>query len=262
MNSLRNPRIGYARFMHHGAPAWGRIDFETDRIHVLSRTYLEGVEPTGETVDLIRSSVELLPPCLPGKIICIGLNYRDHARELNLPIPKEPVIFLKPSSSLIGDRGTIVYPPGVGRLDYEAELAVVIGRRCRSVPTEAAPAVVLGYTCFNDVTARDLQHRDGQWTRSKSFDTFAPIGPWIVSGIDPGDLGIRARLNGSIVQESRTSNMIFGVAEAVSFVSGIMTLNPGDVISLGTPPGVGPMQRGDTIVVDIDSVGTLTNHVA
>lgn len=256
------PRIGYVRFLHNGAPAWGRLDFERDVVHVLNRSYFEGGEPTGETIDLIRSSVDLLPPCLPSKIICVGLNYRDHARELNLPLPKEPVIFLKPSTSIIGDQGTIIYPPGVSRLDYEAELAVVIGRRCRSISPGAAEQVVMGYTCFNDVTARDLQQRDGQWTRAKSFDTFAPVGPWIVSGIDPSDLQIRAKLNNSIVQQSRTSNMIFGVFEVVSFVSAIMTLNPGDVISLGTPPGVGPMQRGDTIAIEVEAVGTLVNHVA
>ncbi len=191
-------------------------------------------------------------PVKPTKIICVGTNYRDHAKELDMKIPEEPLIFLKPPSSLIYDSQEIIYPHGVERLDYEAELAVVIGD---------VPGHILGYTCLNDVTARDLQKKDGQWTRSKSFDTFCPVGPVIETDIDPADIKVESYLNGVLKQSSSTRNLIFGVPALLSFISGIMTLMPGDIISTGTPYGVGPMQPGDEIEVRIEGIGSLKNKV-
>ncbi|MEW6041627.1 MAG: fumarylacetoacetate hydrolase family protein [Elusimicrobiota bacterium] len=199
----------------------------------------------------------------PTKIIALGLNYIDHAKELNMKIPAEPVIFLKPPSALIKNGDKIIYPKGVTQLDYEAELALVIGKKTKNVPEEKINEYILGYTGFNDVTARDLQKKDGQWTRAKSFDTFCPVGPGIVpaDGFDPSDIKIEARLNGKIKQSSSTKNMIFKVPYIVSFLSGIMTLSPGDIIATGTPVGVGPMNVGDTIEISIDGIGTLKNYV-
>lgn len=213
---------------------------------------------TGAPVSLART----LAPTAPTKIVAVGLNYRDHAREMDLAIPTEPLLFLKPASCVIGPADAIVYPPQSGRVDYEAELAVVIGKRCTKVSATQAAECVLGYTCLNDVTARDLQARDGQWTRAKSFDTFAPLGPWIETAIaDPHHLDIRLRLNGEVRQTSNTANLIFGVFELIAYISAVMTLEPGDVIATGTPAGVGPMQRGDTVSVEIESIGILENKV-
>ncbi len=206
--------------------------------------------------------VRFLPPCVPTKIVCVGLNYRDHAEELNMPVPGEPVIFLKPPSSLLGPEGVIRRPPGCSRLDYEAELAVIMKKTARSVPVSEARKYIMGYTCFNDVTARNFQEPGGQWTRAKSYDTFAPLGPVMVSGAEPDGLGIELRLNGRVKQSSGTSEMVFGVDELVSIISGYMTLNPGDVIATGTPPGVGSMAAGDTVEVVIENIGSLRNYVA
>ncbi len=212
----------------------------------------------GEEVRIERT----LAPVLPSKIVAVGLNYRDHAMEMGLDLPASPILFMKPSSAVIGPGEAIVYPGQTSRVDYEAELAVVIRQRCRNVRPEDARTVILGYTCLNDVTARDLQAEDGQWTRAKSFDTFAPLGPWIETGItDPHGLAIRARLNGKTVQSSNTGNLIFSVFELVAFVSSIMTLERHDVIATGTPSGIGPMVRGDEVTIEIDGIGTLTNVV-
>ncbi len=197
----------------------------------------------------------------PTKIICVGLNYIEHARELGLKPPKEPVIFLKPPSSLIYDKDNIVYPPKVKRLDFEAELAAVIKKKARNIKPAEAQGHILGYTCLNDVTARDLQKKDGQWTRSKSFDTFCPIGPVIETGLDPSGIKIESYLNGALKQSSSSANLIFSVSELVAYISGIMTLLPGDIISTGTPPGVGPMRPRDVIEVRIEGIGTLKNKV-
>jgi 2-keto-4-pentenoate hydratase/2-oxohepta-3-ene-1,7-dioic acid hydratase in catechol pathway len=204
---------------------------------------------------------KLLPPADPTKIILVGLNYKDHARELKMKVPKEPIIFLKPSSSLAAHKDSIVYPESVGRLDYEAELALVIKRKAKNIPKNKAKDYILGYTCLNDITARDLQTKDGQWTRAKSFDGFCPLGPWLETGIEPSSLRIASYLNGVLKQYSNTANFIFPVDYLVSFISRVMTLSPGDVISTGTPYGVGSMQRGDTIEVDIENIGRLKNHV-
>jgi 2-keto-4-pentenoate hydratase/2-oxohepta-3-ene-1,7-dioic acid hydratase in catechol pathway len=205
--------------------------------------------------------VRLLAPCLPSKIVALGLNYRDHAEEVKMELPKEPLIFLKPSTTVIGSGEAIVYPKMSKRVDYEAELAVVIKKKAKAVPEENAAEYILGYTCLNDVTARDLQPKDGQWTKSKGFDTFAPIGPWIVTDIDPHHLDISSYLNGERRQHSNTKNLIFGPQQLVSFISRVMTLLPGDVIATGTPSGIGPMAIGDRVDVVIERIGTLSNPV-
>jgi 2-keto-4-pentenoate hydratase/2-oxohepta-3-ene-1,7-dioic acid hydratase in catechol pathway len=210
----------------------------------------------------ILSELEILPPTNPSKIICVGLNYIDHALELDMPIPKKPLIFLKPPSSVIGHHGKIVYPGTAKRVDYEAELAVIVGKRCKNVPSGDACSVIMGYTCFNDVTARDLQKEDGQWTRAKSFDTFSPVGPFITDqGLDICDLSIRTRVNGKLRQDSRTSNLIFSVPELIEFISSIMTLEVGDIITTGTPPGVDKLSAGDEVEIEIEGIGVLKNSV-
>ncbi|MEW6726148.1 MAG: fumarylacetoacetate hydrolase family protein [Bacillota bacterium] len=208
------------------------------------------------------AGLQPLAPAEPAKIVCVGLNYLDHIAEFNNEAPSEPVIFLKPPTSVIGPGADIIYPEGVGRLDFEAELAVIVGGKARMVGEAQAQDYVFGYTCANDVTARDLQRKDGQWTRAKSFDTFCPLGPYIVSGLDPGRLRIEARLNGQTRQCSSTGRMLFNPFHLLSFVSRIMTLLPGDVILTGTPSGVGPMQPGDKIEVEIENIGNLMNMVA
>lgn len=209
------------------------------------------------------SELRILPPASPSKIVCIGLNYRDHARELSMEILDTPVLFLKPPSAVIGQGDKIIYPPSSSRVDYEAELAVVIGKRCKNISAEKAEDVIAGYTCFNDVTARDLQQKDRQWTRAKSFDTFAPFGPYLASPkeLDVSDAKIACRVNGKTRQESSTSNLIFDVPYLIEFITEIMTLEVGDVIATGTPPGVGEMHRGDTVEVEIQGIGTLRNEV-
>ncbi|WP_174591844.1 fumarylacetoacetate hydrolase family protein [Methanocella conradii] len=208
------------------------------------------------------SEVKVLPPCTPTKIVCVGCNYVEHAKEINERIPDEPILFIKPPSSVLASGESIIYPEQAKQVDYEAELAVVIGKRTKNVKADKAKSHILGYTCFNDVTARDLQRKDIQWTRAKSFDTFSPIGPFIQTEVDPTNLNIKARLNGAVKQDSNTSDMIFNVYRLVEFVSSVMTLEMGDVIATGTPPGVGPMKRGDTIEVEIDNIGVLANKVA
>jgi 2-keto-4-pentenoate hydratase/2-oxohepta-3-ene-1,7-dioic acid hydratase in catechol pathway len=206
---------------------------------------------------------KLLAPALPGKIIAVGLNYRDHALEMGLELPAEPIIFMKPSTSVNGPGDEIIYPTQSNRVDYEAELAVVISKQCRNVQANDAHDVILGYTCMNDVTARDLQVKDGQWTRAKSFDTFAPVGPWIVTDIaDPNNLAITSRLNGEIKQSSNTNNLIFNIFALIEFISSVMTLEKWDIIATGTPAGVGPMVRGDEVEIAIEGIGALTNRVA
>ncbi|MFC2031807.1 fumarylacetoacetate hydrolase family protein [Chloroflexota bacterium] len=213
----------------------------------------------GSTYEL--GEVKLLAPCLPSKIIGLGLNYRSHAEETKLPIPSVPLIFLKPSTTVIGPDEAIVLPPMSKRVDYEAELGVVIGRRAKDVPEEKVKDYILGYTCVNDVSERYAQREDVQWTRAKSFDTFAPIGPWIETSIEPDDLQIETYLNGELCQCARTSDLIFGVSKLVSFISSVMTLLQGDVISTGTPSGIGRMNPGDVVEVKIQGIGTLRNYV-
>jgi 2-keto-4-pentenoate hydratase/2-oxohepta-3-ene-1,7-dioic acid hydratase in catechol pathway len=193
----------------------------------------------------------------------VGLNYVDHARELDMELPRYPIIFLKPPSAIIGHGEMIIYPPESRHVDYEAELAVVIGKQCRNVPATYADDVILGYTCFNDVTARDIQQEDGQWTRAKSFDTFAPLGPFVVSpeNVDISNAHIRSRVNGQLKQDSSVNNMIFDIPALIEFISHIMTLEMGDVIATGTPAGVGQLYPGDKVEIEIEGVGTLENKV-
>ena len=197
----------------------------------------------------------------PSKIIAIGLNYIDHAKELKMNMPDYPLIFMKPSTSVIGNGDAIILPPQTKELNYEGELAVVIKEKARNVSQDEAWRFIAGYTCANDITARDLQRIDGQWTRAKSFDTFCPLGPRIVSGVDPKYRSIITRVNGAVKQNSNTKNMIFDVFELVSFISEIMTLLPGDVIITGTPPGVGAIEVGDVVEVEIEGIGVLKNTV-
>ena len=248
------------RFEMQGRTGYGLL--EGEKIDVLWGTPYDGglANTTGEVVSLPEAT--LLAPCEPTKIVAIGLNYRDHAAEFGHPIPAEPLIFMKPSTAVIGPDEDIVYPEMSRRVDYEAELAVVIGKPCRQVAPEDFRDYVLGYTCINDVTARDLQKKDGQFTRSKSFDTFAPLGPWIETEIaNPDNLMVEGYLNGERRQHSNTSNLVFSVATLVSFISRIMTLLPGDVIATGTPSGIGPMRAGDVVEIRLESIGALRNRV-
>ena len=205
--------------------------------------------------------LRLLPPVTPSKIVAVGLNYRDHAKEMGKAIPSEPLIFLKPPSAVIGPGASIVIPPGAGRVDCEAEVGIVIGRTARNVRAAEARDCVLGLTCVNDVTDRDLQKRDVQYTRAKGFDTFAPVGPAVAVGLDWTDLAVGSTVNGVTRQASSTREMIFPLEHVVEFVSRVMTLLPGDVIATGTPPGVGPIVPGDQVVVSVEGVGELANDV-
>ena len=209
-------------------------------------------------------TLTLLAPVRPTKIVCVGRNYVAHAAEHNAEVPAEPLLFLKPPSSVIGPETSIVCPAQSERVEHEAELAVVIKTRCRNVTPEAAWDYVLGVTCGNDVTARDLQRKDGQWTRGKGFDTFCPLGPWVVLGLEEAhvaDLAVSCYVNGAVRQEGRTSEMVFSPAELIAYASGIMTLEPGDVIMTGTPAGVGLLEKGDRVAVTIEEIGTLSNPV-
>lgn len=205
--------------------------------------------------------IKIKEPVLPSKIVCVGLNYRDHAAELKMEIPDEPIIFIKPPTSVISHLDNIIYPNTSNQVDFEAELGVIISKEAKNVKSEDAADFIGGYTAVNDVTARDLQKKDGQWTRAKSFDTFCPIGPCIETELDPMNQNISLKLNGEIKQNSNTKNMIFNVYELVEFISNIMTLKPGDIIATGTPPGVGPMNVEDTVEVEIEGIGMLRNFV-
>ncbi|MCK0519430.1 fumarylacetoacetate hydrolase family protein [Williamsia sp. DF01-3] len=208
------------------------------------------------------ADTRLLAPILASKVICIGKNYAAHAAEMESDVPQNPVIFIKPNTSIIGPQVPILRPKSSERVDYEGELAVVIGRPCRDVKASAAKDVILGYTVGNDVTARDQQKADGQWTRGKGHDTFCPLGPWIETELDPSDLEIRTELDGEVKQRSRTSLMLHDVGEIVEWISAVMTLLPGDVILTGTPEGIGPMNAGQTVSVTVEGIGTLTNPIA
>jgi 2-keto-4-pentenoate hydratase/2-oxohepta-3-ene-1,7-dioic acid hydratase in catechol pathway len=218
---------------------------------------LKGSEPS-----IRLSDAQLLPPVAPSKIVCVGRNYREHAAELGNPMPEEPLLFLKAPSTIIGDGDLIELPEASQRVEHEGELAVIIGRRCRRLADDEDPlSYVLGYTCLNDVTARDLQRRDVQFTRGKSFDTFCPVGPYVVTGLDPTDLSVETRVNGEVRQSGRTSAMAFPVPEVIRYISHAMTLEPGDLIATGTPAGVGPLLDGDLCEVEVEGVGVLRNHV-
>lgn len=250
----------YARFENpQKIVKYGVVEGET--VKVIEGDIFDNNQVTDEQYDL--KTVKLLSPVEPSKVLCIGLNYVDHAIEFGKPIPVEPILFIKPSTSVIGLNDDIIYPPQTENLHYEAELVIVIGKKAKNVKKEDAYDYVLGYTAGNDITARDLQSKDGQWSRSKGFDTFCPLGPWIETDIkDPNNLGIKLTLNGETRQDSNTSQLVFKCAELIEYLSSIMTLLPGDVIMTGTPAGIGAMQHGDQVEVSIEGIGTLVNTVA
>ncbi|MGD8192243.1 fumarylacetoacetate hydrolase family protein [Brevibacillus ginsengisoli] len=219
----------------------------------------KGTIMTGLEVPL--NEVKVLSPCTPSKIVCIGVNYQDHANEMNKQVPKDPLIFLKPSTAMIGPGEAIVYPKLTQNLHYEGELAVIIKKEARKVKAADAEDYILGFTCAIDVTARDLQKSDGQWGRAKCFDTFCPLGPVIASKIDYNNLRIMTKVNGEVRQDSNTNQMIVKIPQIIEAITAVMTLLPGDVVLTGTPSGVGPLQPGDEISVTIENIGTLTNHV-
>lgn len=248
----------YLRFSIDGKhPKYGLV--ENDVIIEIDGDIFARFKITGKKHSI--KNVKILAPCLPSKVVAVGLNYMDHAKELGMKIPDEPVLFMKPSTSVIGPDDNIIYPKMSRRVDYEAELAVVIKDKTKNIEPEEAYTHIFGYTCLNDVTARDLQKKDGQWTRAKSFDTFCPIGPYIVTDINPDNLKIALFLNGQLKQSSSTSKLIFNVQKLVSFISEVMTLFPGDIIATGTPSGIGPLKRGDKVEVVIEKVGRLRNVV-
>jgi 2-keto-4-pentenoate hydratase/2-oxohepta-3-ene-1,7-dioic acid hydratase in catechol pathway len=231
-------------------------------IDSLTARRIEGGLFTGYRVtDDVLPIEKLLAPWVPTDILCIGLNYREHALEGNFELPKTPMLFIKSSNTLNNPGDPIQIPRRSSEIDYEAELAVVIGKNAKNVPRAEAMDYVFGYTCANDVTARDLQAKDGQWARAKGFDTFCPLGPWIETELDPADLELSTSVNGEVRQRSRTSLLLHGVAELVSYISAVMTLLPGDVLLTGTPDGVGPLERGDQVSVTIEGIGTLSNRV-
>ena len=233
-------------------------ELKGEKIHVLTGN-LSSLKAEEKIFDLQK--VRLLVPCQPTKIIAVGKNYLEHIKEFSGETPKEPILFMKPPTALLPTEGDIIYPEMARRVDYEAELGVVMKAKAKGISPEEVEKHILGYTCVNDVTARDLQKKDGQWTRAKSFDTFAPIGPWIVTDLNPFDLKIESALNGELRQSGRTSQMLFNIRELISFISRVMTLEPGDVVATGTPSGIGPMRRGDFIEVTIEGIGTLRNRV-
>jgi 2-keto-4-pentenoate hydratase/2-oxohepta-3-ene-1,7-dioic acid hydratase in catechol pathway len=247
----------YCRFLHEGRSQYGRV--EGSEVAVLNGVPWAGGKETGLRRSL--SGVTLLVPSEASKVVCIGQNYRKHAEEMGKPVPPEPLIFMKPSTSLNGPRAPIRIPKASEEVHYEAELGLVIGEKLKKVDEATAARAIWGLTCFNDVTARDIQRREVQHTRAKSYDTFSCAGPWAVTGLAPADLHIVCRVNGQVRQDSRTSDMIFSPARLVSFISHIMTLLPGDLISTGTPSGVGKLAAGDTVEVEIEGIGTLVNPV-
>lgn len=247
----------YARYERNGTVSYGLVEGNT--ISRIEGDIFGRHKVTGDSCRL--SDVKLLAPVMPSKIVAVGINYRDHATEMKLDLPEDPVLFIKPSTAVIGPEDTIIRPRMSQRVDYEAELALVIGKKAKDVEPEEALEYVLGATCLNDVTARDLQSKDDQWTRAKGFDTFAPMGPFIVTDADYNNIDIELALNGETKQKSNTSYFISNAQKIVSYISKIMTLNPGDVIATGTPSGVGPMKSGDVVEVRLAGIGALKNIV-
>jgi 2-keto-4-pentenoate hydratase/2-oxohepta-3-ene-1,7-dioic acid hydratase in catechol pathway len=245
------------RYSRQGEVGFGVMEDEV--VAAIAPHPFGAFEYTGERFPL--EEARLLAPVLPSKVIAVGRNYAEHARELGNEVPPEPVIFLKPSTSVIGPGDAIVRPGWAGRVDYEGELAVVVGKLVRRLDQGDAIQAVLGFSCANDVTARDLQKADGQWSRAKGFDTFCPLGPWIETDLDSSDLALRTLVNGEPRQQARTSQLERGVASLLSFVSRVMTLLPGDVLLTGTPAGVGPLEPGDRVEVEVEGIGVLANEV-
>ena len=247
------------RFRYGDRIATGAVDAGSDDIRVLRGTFFEDPIPTGEQVPL--ADVRLLAPVLPSKLVCVGRNYAAHAAEWGMDVPDEPLLFLKPSTAVVGPEDPIQLLPISKRVDYEGELAVVVGRLARGVRAEDAYRYILGYTCANDVTLRDLQKTDDQWARAKGFDGSCPLGPWVETELDPIDIRVETRLNGEIRQAAQTSDMVFGVAELIEYITEFMTLLPGDVLLTGTPEGVGRLGGGDVVEVEVEGIGTLSNPV-
>lgn len=247
------------RFRFGDRIATGAIDDDSNGVRILQGTFFEDPLPTGEVVSL--DDVRLLAPVLPSKLVCLGKNYAAHAAEFGMKVPEEPLLFLKPSTAVIGPGDPIRLLPISRRVDYEGELAVVIGRLARGVKSDDAHRYILGYTCANDVTLRDLQHTEDQWARAKGFDGSCPLGPWIQTELDPNDVRVETRLNGEIRQGGQTSDMVFGVATLIEYITEFMTLLPGDAILTGTPEGVGRLAAGDVVEVEVEGVGSLSNPV-
>ena len=249
----------FVRVNDMGEAKWGLLD--NDSIAIIEKAPYLGLEISGKIIAYDGSN--LLAPAEPSKIICVGLNYGEHIKESQSAktIPEEPVLFMKPPSAIIGPNDKIPCYGNLDRVDYEGELAIVIGKKIFRADKALALDAIFGYTILNDVTARNLQKRDVQWTRAKSFDGFCPIGPWIVTDIDPTDLKIETRLNDELRQSGRTSEQIWNVYQLTSFISNVMTLLPGDIISTGTPKGVGPIKPGDIVTITIENIGTLSNGV-
>jgi len=258
--------VRIARFAKGDGVAYGVVEGEAAQTIAELYGHPFGIDPSGVRLTGQRyplAEVRLLAPVLPSKVVAVGKNYAEHVREMGSEVPADPVLFLKPSTSVTGPNDRIAYPVKLtDRVDYEGELAVIIGRLCRDVPKERADDVIFGYTCANDVTARDLQLKDGQWTRAKGFDTFCPLGPWMETATDPSDLGITTTVNGEVRQHARTRELLWDVPSLIEYVSAVMTLLPGDVLLTGTPEGVGPLTDGDEVAVTVESIGTLTNKVA
>ena len=248
------------RFRFGERIATGAMDAGSDVVRVLQGTFFEDPLPTGEEIPL--DDVRLLAPVLPSKLVCVGKNYAAHAAEFDQSVPEEPLLFLKPSTAVIGPGEPIQLLPISERVDYEGELAVVIGRIARNIRAEDAYRVILGYTCANDVTLRDLQRMDDQWARAKGFDGSCPLGPWIETDVDPNDVHLETRLNGEVRQNGQTADMVYGVATLIEYITSFMTLLPGDALLTGTPEGVGKLSPGDVVEVEVDGVGTLRNEVA
>lgn len=248
-----------ARFRHRDAIRFGIVD-EGDLVVLTGDPLYAGLDTTGERVPLAEAA--LLAPVIPrSKVVCVGKNYREHAAEMGGEAPAEPLLFLKPNTSVIGPGDTIVRPPQSHRVDVEGELAAVIGRVAKNVPAERAADYVFGYTVADDVTARDLQRADGQWTRAKGFDTFCPLGPAIQTEFDPAAARLQTRVNGQVRQDAPLSDMIHSVAQIVAYASAVFTLLPGDVVLTGTPAGVGPVEAGDVVEVEVTGIGILRNGV-
>ena len=247
----------YVRIDRPGGPCWGAVKGED--VFTLSRPPYDGLEYDGGKLPL--SQCRLLAPCEPTKIVCVGKNYVEHAREMGAEPPGFPVLFLKGPNTLNHQDGAVHAPEFVGRLDYEGELAVVIRRRAKDVKAKSFADYVLGYTCLNDVTARDVQKHDGQWSRGKSMDGFCPVGPWVVDELDPSALKLETRLNGKTVQQGNTADFITAIPQLLEFITASMTLEPGDVVATGTPAGIGSMIPGDRVEVEIEGIGVLTNQI-
>ena len=247
----------FVRFLKGEMPTWGEVKGES--VFCLDKAPYDGLSYTSESLPL--KDCPLLAPCEPTKIVCVGKNYYDHAVEMGEGVPDHPILFLKGPNVLSHPGSPITAPDFVTRVDYEGELAVVIRRRAKNVKASEAKDYILGYTCFNDVTARLVQKSDGQWTRGKSMDGFGPCGPWVTDEVDPADLAITTRLSGQVVQRSRTSLFMHAVPELIEFITASMTLEPGDLIATGTPAGIGPMQDGDRVEVEIEGIGVLANPV-